>query len=201
MVKFEVPEGATPIEDDGSLRIKGLTTHAELSAAEAENILQALRVHLGRRKNPKRRWFTEDFVRRVHRAMYGEVWTWAGEYRKTQTNVGVQAHMIADEIGKLCGDVWYWDSNPACDIPIPERAVRIHHRLVYIHPFLNGNGRHARLMADVYLHSHGLKLPQWPVDIGQNGEIRKTYIDSLRAADRGDIRPLTDYTKTYMEPV
>lgn len=193
-----MPEDATPIEDAGSLRIKGLTTYTELSVAEAENILKALRVHLGRRKNPKRQWFTEDFVRQVHRDMYGEVWTWAGEYRKTQTNIGVPAYLIVNEIGKLCGDIWYWDSNPACDIPILERAVRIHHRMARIHPFLNGNGRHARLMTDIYLHSHKQKSAQWPVDIGQNGEIRKRYIDALRAADRGDIAPLHEYTKRYL---
>ncbi len=159
-MKFEVPEGATPILDASGLMPEGILTYADLCTAEAENILQAMDIHLKRRKNPGRAWFAEDYIRRVHRDMFKDVWEWAGQYRKAQTNVEIPTHMIREEIAKLCQDVASWNSQKS-PMSVLERAVRLHHRFSWVHPFPNGNGRHARLMSDIYFRSHNHPIPIW----------------------------------------
>lgn len=195
---FRVPFGATPIEDASGLIPDDVLNYADLCAVEAENIFQAVNKHLTRRKNSKRLWFTEEYMRKVHRDMFGSVWDWAGTYRKSDYNLGVQAHKIQEEIGKLCDDIRYWGSQRQSPIPILEQAVRIHHRLSWIHPFPNGNGRHARMMADIYLFSHHQPLPTWPSsDMAKSS--RKRYLESLRKADAGNFKPLIAYTVQYLQ--
>lgn len=196
-MRFKTPEGATPIDDASGLKLKHVTTYADLCSAEAEGILAAHARHLTRRKNPKRSWLTEEFVRRLHRDMFAAVWDWAGTYRVAQTNVGVAPSAIREEIVKLCQDVAYWGRAEA-QMPVLERAARLHHRCVWIHPFPNGNGRHARLLADVYLHSHGEKLPSWPAGLAGSGAARAEYLAALRAADAGDLAPLLALTGRLM---
>lgn len=164
---------------------------AALNAAEAENILQATTKRLRRRNNPKRRWLTDDLIRKVHREMFGEVWEWAGQYRGVELNIGVKPFQIAEEIQKLCGDVEFWDAATKNPLPVLERACRAHHRLAWIHPFRNGNGRHARLISDMYLRAHNLPLPIWPnSEITRDGGARDEYLKALRAGDRHDFAPL-----------
>ncbi|TPW20480.1 MAG: fic [Elusimicrobia bacterium] len=194
MIRFQTPEGATPIDDSSGLKLKHVTTYADLCAAEAEGILAAHALHLTRRKNPKRAWLTEDFIRRLHRDMFGAVWDWAGTYRTAQTNVGVAPASIREEVAKLCQDAVYWNQAEAA-MPVVERAARLHHRCVWIHPFPNGNGRHARLLADIYLRSHGHALPSWPAGLAGAGPARAAYLAALRAADAGDIAPLAAMTE------
>jgi fido (protein-threonine AMPylation protein) len=105
---FDVPEGATPLEDASGLKLPGSPTYADLCAAEAENILGAMNIHLKRRKNPSRIWMTADYICRVHRDMYKEVWEWAGMIRSHQTNIGVSAYLIREELVKLCQDIHFW---------------------------------------------------------------------------------------------
>lgn len=190
MAKFETPEGATPIGDADGLLLP-VTTMGDLSAAESENVLKATTKRLKRRSNPKRRWFTEELLRAVHAEMYGEVWAWAGRYRHVELNIGVAPHRIREEVKKLCDDVWFWDVEAKDPPSVLERACRLHHRLAWIHPFRNGNGRHARLISDMYLHAHGLALPMWPSgDIARKGGERDQYLAALRAADKDDFEPL-----------
>lgn len=195
--RFPTPEGATPIGDAEGLLLPGTSTMADLSAAEAANVLAAAGKRLKRRHNPARRWLTEELVRTLHGEMYGEVWEWAGRYRDVELNIGVPAHRIREEVQKLCDDAWFWDSRPA-DIPVIERACRVHHRLAWIHPFRNGNGRHARLLADIYLRAHGLPLPLWPSDdIARESGVRQSYIAALKAADAQDFEPLTRLVEKF----
>ena len=190
MPKFETPEGATPIDDADGLLLP-VDNMADLSAAESENVLRATTKRLSRRSNPKRQWLTEELIRAVHADMYGEVWEWAGRYRDVELNIGVPHHRIREEIKKLCDDVWFWDSEATAPPTILERACRLHHRLAWIHPFRNGNGRHARLIADMYLHAHELPLPVWPSqDIARTGGVRGEYLSALRSADKDDFTPL-----------
>jgi len=194
-MKFKSPEGATPIDDAEGL-IPSLLTRTELNAFEAENILQAMDKHLKRRKNPKKPWLTDAYIRLVHKDMLGKVWKWAGRYRDTELNIGVPVHQIREEIKKLCDDAAYWDAHQS--MPVLERAVRTHHRLAQIHPFKNGNGRHARLVSDITLYSHGHPLPAWPnPNIGEEGGTRGAYLKALREADHGDFKPLTDFVKQF----
>ncbi len=190
MSKFETPDGATPIDDADGLLVAA-ENMADLSAAESENILKATTKRLGRRNNPKRQWLSEELIRTVHAEMYGDVWEWAGRYRDVELTIGVAHHRIREEIKKLCDDVWFWDSEATNPPAVMERACRLHHRLAWIHPFRNGNGRHARLISDIYLHAHGQPLPNWPSrDIARKSGVRDDYLTALRAADKDDFEPL-----------
>lgn len=197
--QFETPKDATPIEDLSGLLPAVIYTYADLCAAEAENILRGSLSHLKRRKNPRQAWFTEEYLRKVHRDMFDSVWEWAGKYRHTLLNLGVPPERIHEEVHKLCGDVQYWSSVVDQPMSILEQAVRIHHKLAWIHPFPNGNGRHARLMADIYLYSHRHPLPMWPSsDIAKASDVRARYLEAIRAADDGNFTPLMEYTDQYM---
>lgn len=193
---FKIPEGATPLDDLSDLLLDGVFTYSDLCAAEAENILQAMEIHLGHHKNPRRIWFTEAYLRRVHRDMFGKVWKWAGKYRATQKNVGIPAGAISEEVAKLADDVAHWNKS---EMPVLERAVRLHHRLAWIHPFSNGNGRHARLMSDIYLYSHRYSLPIWPEStLSETGNPRSVYLSALHDADRGNFEPLAQFTQSLL---
>lgn len=195
---FLTPEGATPIHDASGLKQEGINTYAQLCDAEAENILKALRKHLARPKKSPTEWFNEKYLAKVHRDMFQEVWDWAGKYRRSTTNIGVKPFLIPVEIVKLCEDVAFWNSH-CNNLPALEQAARIHHRLVLIHPFENGNGRHARLIADMYLHSNGLPYPRWPIDLSKSGNYRTEYIQALKEADRGNYDLLITYTKNHLD--
>lgn len=194
-MKFEVPEGATPIDDAEGL-IPEILTYSDLCAVEAENILEAADRHLSRRRNADAAWLDEAFLRKLHADMYGNVWDWAGRYRLVKLNIGVPITVIPEEIGKLLGDLRYWQTLAPEAMPILERAARLHHRLAWIHPFRNGNGRHARMTADIYLHSQRYALPAWPgEDITAAGEVRRRYLAALKAADKGDFAPLVEFIR------
>lgn len=194
---MNTPEGATPFDADG-LRLPQLRSRQELNAAEAENIFLAHRKYLLRRNNPKRLWLTDTFIRRVHLEMFGRIWDWAGTYRVTELTIGVPAYRIAEEIKKLCEDRLFWDQENY--LPVLERAVRLQARLAWIHPFKNGNGRHARLLMDIFLRSHGERLPEWPhSEMMGEGKPRLDYIAAMKKADEGDMEPLIAFTRKYLK--
>ena len=121
--------------------------------------------------------------------MFNRTWKWAGKFRHSGKNIGIDWPMIPEELQKLCADVRYQLEHKS--FPDDEIAVRMHHRLVSIHPFPNGNGRHARLISDMYLHAHGEPLPIWPSgDIAREGGMRDDYLAALRAGDKNDFVPL-----------
>jgi Fic-DOC domain mobile mystery protein B len=194
-MKFDVPEGATPLdpnEIDGLL-LSHITTRAELDRWEQENIAEA-EVWSFRRKH--RDILTDGFARRLHKRMFGNVWRWAGTYRKTGKNIGIDALQIAIELRILCDNCTAWIEHVV--YPPDEIAVRFHHRLTAIHPFANGNGRHARLMTDILLVHH-LQRPRFPWGGGNlisAGECRQRYIAALRAADKHDYGPLLVFVRS-----
>lgn len=182
---FEEPDGATPLDPDEreGLKLTHITTRAELNEAEQANIEDAL-LWLSRQRNPK--VFTEEFVRQLHIKMLGEVWQWAGTFRTSAKNIGVDWPNISVELRNLLEDAkaWVEHKNPEPS----EIAIRFHHRLVKIHVFPNGNGRHSRIMADAILEKT-FNAP--PIDWGseellENGDHRQRYLASLRAADHHD---------------
>lgn len=185
-LKLEGPEGATPIDAEGLIP-EAIATYGDLCAVEAENILSAAGRHLYRRKNLDAAWLDEPFLRRLHADMFGAVWTWAGTYRRIELNIGVAPYRVPEEIGRLLGDFRHWHALTPGEMPVLERAARLHHRLSWIHPFRNGNGRHARMAADVYLHSQRHPLPDWPAEeLAATNDIRRRYLAALQAADQGD---------------
>lgn len=173
-------------------------TLQEISTAEAENIVAAQRKHLSRPKASVGAWLDESFIRKLHGDMFGEVWEWAGKYKSADQNLGVSKSQVPEAVAKLCGDVRFWEENKTFG-PF-DRAVRIHHRLAQIHPFRNGNGRHARMTSDIYLFSLGHPLPNWPSNLNKDGTRRDEYLKALKAADGGDYGPLLDWTKRLLPP-
>ncbi len=138
----------------------------------------------------------EPFVRQLHKKMFDITWRWAGKYRTTEKNLGVKVWQIQDEVPKLCGDAKYWIEH--CTYPPDEIAVRFHHKLVWIHPFPNGNGRHARLMADL-LAKKVLGRPPFSWGGGpleKAGDTRRRYLDALYEADHYEFGPLLSFARS-----
>ncbi len=191
---FVTPPHATPIEDISDLKLTGITTYAALCNQEAENILVAKGKYFS--EGPKKRIkVSERFLKKVHKDMFGSIWSWAGRYRKSQTNIGIKPYLISVELIKLCDDIKYWEEE---NWNFLEVGAQIHHRLASIHPFENGNGRHARFISDLYLHSNGHLIPKWPIDLSNDAPGRTKYIEALQAGDKGDIHPLISYMENYL---
>lgn len=195
-----VPQGATLGGDTSGLIRIDLTTQAARNAAETESIdeANAKYVFKPRPKQPGSGWLTDKFIRKVHSDMFGSIWEWGGQYRRHNTLPGIEWPRISEEILKLCGDFAYWDKiRPMAPLEI---AAYLHHRLVWIHPFANGNGRHARLITDIFFCSCEHPLPKWPqIHRMPHGDgIRIRYINALKEADEGKYESLMSFMNDYM---
>lgn len=177
------PEGATPIDADeqADLQPEHIHTRSELNLWEQENILEAVRWAERTRKDA----LDESFVRELHRRMFDKTWKWAGKYRRSEKNIGVDWIEIAAEVRNLVDDGRFWFKNDT--FPTDVAALRLHHRLVKIHPFVNGNGRHGRLWCDCILRQFGRAPFVWKnAELDRSGSARLTYIQALRDADDND---------------
>ena len=178
MITFN-KEGETPLDDISGLLIKGITTRAELDVVEADNILEA---YLNYTINPAQVTalnFDTQFLQKLHKEMFYNVWSWAGEFRTTQTSIGIEAVQIRQALYQLIDDLKFWQTSWHYE----ETAVRLHYSLVKIHPFLNGNGRWARLATDIWLLSIGKDVLEWGGNITDEGKSRSEYISALQEAD------------------
>ena len=193
--------GATPADDESGLLQKHLKTRSARDAAELESIARAYDnyVYKARRRFARSDWLSDSFIRETHRQMFGEIWDWAGTYRTQPMNLGVAPKLIHEQVGQLCGDFKFWNS-AQCKMSKLEIAARLQNRLTRIHPFRNGNGRHARLMSDIYLASHRHKFPVWPqIQLITTGhEIRVRYIEAMKAADQEDYRKLIRFMEEHL---
>ena len=193
---FHEPDDATPLEPEERLGLKQswVTHRSDLNDAEQENILKAAAWARGRRQRNKDVLDAES-AKSLHKRMFGDVWDWAGTYRVTERNIGIEAYRVANDTGMMFDDVRYWRDHNT--YPVDEIAVRLHHRLGAIHPFPNGNGRQARLMADLLVERLGGQSFTWGGGaIGDMGELRARYIAALRAADEHDINPLINFARS-----
>lgn len=193
--RFESPEGATPITDYSGLKPKWVHTMKDLNRVEAENIMEAQQKWLRHPVSTPENWFTTKELRKIHQAMFGSVWEWAGNYRESHTSIGIQPGHIPFQLPHFCNEVQSW-SQHAVELTFLEMAARVHHRLVSIHPFENGNGRFSRLVSDRVLLSWRCPYPIWPSQLGENCVERKKYIQSLKHADEGNYTPLIDLMKS-----
>jgi Fic-DOC domain mobile mystery protein B len=189
-IESYVPEGATPLDEDESegLIPEHITTREELNEWEHANIGVAEIWAFARKRADI---LSPDFVRELHNKMFDETWTWAGQYRRTGKNIGVPAYEIPTQVRNACDDAAFWIENRS--YPLPEIAARYHHRLVYVHPFPNGNGRHARLSADILLHNADMRRLRWGGNLERESDARQAYLQALRAADGGNFIPLLSY--------
>jgi Fic-DOC domain mobile mystery protein B len=188
-------DGNTPLSPEKLADlIPNLATKEELNEWERENILRGREWAVGDRTSPTD-MVSDEYVRKLHKKMFDETWKWAGDYRHTEKNIGVSVHEIRERLMALFGDTRYWIENGTY-LP-DEIAVRFHHRLVFIHPFPNGNGRHARLIADIIAMKLGRSAFTWgSANLVKEGEARTTYLEAIRAADDGDIQPLLNFARS-----
>jgi len=190
-------DGQTPLDEEekDGLLITTISTRGELDEFEQQNIEQAVQWTLGRSFKPEL-IFTEAFIRLVHQRMYGDVWAWAGDFRKTNKNLGVDKWQIPTELRYLLDDAGHWHENNT--YPPDEMAIRFKHRIVSIHCFPNGNGRHSRLMADIIIE----KIYKQPVfswgaaNLSSNSDIRVAYLKAIKTADAGDFGLLLAFARS-----
>jgi len=194
-IDLDEQEGQTPLDPDekAGLIPDHLATQSELNDWEQENILRAVR-WLKRARSPA--VLSEGFCRELHRQMFGKTWAWAGTFRLSDKNIGCDWTQVAMRIKDLFDNTRWWIDNAT--FPSDEIGARFHRDLVWIHPFPNGNGRHARMMADALLRSLGRPAFSW----GGGGSLvaandaRSRYLAALRAADQGDHQPLLAFVRS-----
>ena len=190
---FEHPNDATPltIEEQRDLIPAHIAWRRDLNEAEQENIARAQDWALASRRD----LLSEKFVTDLHKRMLGDVWLWAGKFRRSERSLGIPFYEISVALRLLLADTKAWMEFKTW--PPDEIAVRFHHRLVQIHPFPNGNGRHARLMADLFVMKLGEARFSWgSANLQTAGELRGRYIAALQAADNRDIRPLLAFARS-----
>jgi Fic-DOC domain mobile mystery protein B len=193
-MKLEYPPGATPLAPDErkGLLPSSISTQAELNEFEQAAIREAADWALGARQ---RDVLSEAFVRKLHGRMFKGVWSWAGKYRTTNKNIGIDWHQVPAEVVKLCADAAHWIEHRTYEWT--ELGARFHHRLVSIHPFPNGNGRHSRLMTDALLRRHAQPLFTWgKTNLVSPGGARDQYIKALREADERRLGPLVTFVRS-----
>lgn len=192
--------GNTPLDPDEAAGLipRHIRTLGELNEWEQANLLEGRRWM--ERQWPRKDVLTESFLRTLHKRMFDQTWRWAGTFRKTGKNIGVDARDVAVEVNKLLQDTRYWLENATWPT-VDEAAARFHHRLVWIHPFPNGNGRHARFITDALLLKNGAAPFSWGAsqsnaDLEHAGTARDRYLTALRAADTRDFAPLLAFVRS-----
>lgn len=196
-LELDYVKGQTPLDEEeiAGLLIPTIATRGELDEFEQQNIEQAVQWIMGKTFKPDL-IFTEGFIRMLHKRMYLNIWSWAGEFRKTNKNIGVDYWKIASELKILLDDVNYWFKNKT--YPPEEIAIRFKHKIVSIHCFPNGNGRHSRLIADIIIE----KIFKQPVftwgetDLTSEGDERTTYLTAVKAADKGNYSLLLQFARS-----
>ena len=200
MIDPDTPPDSTPLEPEDleALRPKHITTRQELNAAEFENINAAYLKYFSKRPSETKAPFSKDWLFKLHQEMFGQVWKWAGQKRKKDLSIGVPVHEIEPQMVNLTADLKVW--NESKQDPL-ECSARIHHRLVFIHPFPNGNGRWARFAANVYVFQRTGQTIKWPEnELMIKSGFRSEYVSALRRADKGDLTDLAMLHKKLAGP-
>ena len=189
--------GQTPLDEEekDGLLIPTVATRGELDEFEQLNIEQAVQWTLGRSFKPEL-VFTESFIREVHKRMFSDVWDWAGEFRRTNKNIGVDKWQISTNLKYLLDDALYWHKNKI--YPPDEIAIKFKHRLVSIHCFPNGNGRHSRLMADIIIEKiFKQAVFGWgDAMLSGEGKARTAYLKAIKTADKDDYSLLMTFARS-----
>jgi Fic-DOC domain mobile mystery protein B len=196
-VAVNYSEGQTPLDEEEreGLKIKTISTREELDEFEQQNIEEAMAWLIGQDIDVNY-LLTEKFIKELHIKMFGSVWLWAGIFRKTNKNIGVDWQTISVEFKKLFDDCNYWLVNKT--FSEEEIVIRLKHRLVWIHPFPNGNGRESRLLADIMMEKifHKPVFSWGGISLSTTNDTRSDYIKSLKEADKGNYIPLLEFAKS-----
>jgi len=194
---FEHVDGQTPLDENEihGLKIRSVTTKGELDEMEQNNIEEAQLWLFGRRLNYTQ-ILTHEFIMALHKRMYGKVWNWAGEFRKTNKNQGIPFFQIPTELKQLLDDTLFWVVHNTYDPD--EIAIRFKHRLVSIHCFSNGNGRHSRLMADIIIEKvFAQKVFSWGMsDLSAENNVRSNYLEAIKLADQNNYSALLKFARS-----
>jgi Fic-DOC domain mobile mystery protein B len=195
MGEWDDIDDATPFDRSG-LIAKSIHSRSDLFAAEARNIAKATKRYFASRPSRRRAPFTFEWAFRLHKEMFGDVWEWAGERRKWDLNLESPHHRIDSDLYELFKDLEYWQAHGTYSLL--ERAVRLHHGAVKIHPFQNGNGRWARMLGNIFLRQNDHPVTEWPDGtLGRTSVIRAEYIAAVRAADDWDFGPLLGLQRRF----
>ena len=197
-MRIEYPDGATPLDEDYRQDlIPDIQLQAELNEFEQKNIVEAL-MWASHNTRFSKILLSPRGLCELHRRMFDSTWRWAGRYRERETNIGIAWHQIPENMILVCQDAEYWAANQVYDWN--ELVVRFHHRLVKIHPFLNGNGRHARLAANLVLsYNEQPVLPWGGAHLEKKGQARSEYISALQEADRFSYDRLLCFASSKMD--
>ncbi len=192
---LEPIDDETPIDPSGLLD-RTIKTRSQLNQVEAENIRRATVKYLAAQPSARSAPFTYPWAVQVHRELFGDVWTWAGQIRAEDLNLGVPWQNVISQLEGLFLDIGQWQSSDAL---LLEQTVTIHYRAVAIHPFYGGNGRWSRFLANVWLKRHGKQVIEWPeAEVGRSASsIRSEYIAAIKSADRHDFGPLMQLHERY----
>lgn len=195
-LEIDYIEGQTPLDEEEKegLLIPSISTRRELDEFEQQNIEKTIEWTM-KRKFKKENIISEDFVDELHCKMFDDVWKWAGEFRRSNKNIGVDWKQIGISLKQLTDDCLFWIEEKTYSEE--EIAVRYKHKIVMIHCFPNGNGRHSRLMADVIVnHIFGKPVFTWNrANLNQKGEQRNNYLKAIKEADKDNIKLLMKFAR------
>lgn len=199
-MSFDEPiQGQTPIDDVSGLRDRSIRTTGQINVAEAENIRIAVLKYLASKPTKRSAKFDVAWTKKLHKEMFGDVWSWAGVFRDCELNIGSLPYQIETDVYALLGELHQWSGY---GMPMIEQAARLHHGAVKIHPFLNGNGRWSRLLSNIWLKLSGEGVVIWPESsIGAVSTIRSEYLVALKSADQGDYRAFVELHQANQESV
>lgn len=197
MTAWDPVPGETPIDPSGLVSRASVTNRRELAVVEARNINQAVLKYLAARPSRRSAPFDYEWLLKLHEDMFGDVWKWAGTVRTKDLNLGVPHHQVREKLSSLVGDLQGWSG---FGHTIEDQAVWLHHRAVQTHPFLNGNGRWARLLANIWLKLHRVPIVAWPDQVlGESSAVRGEYLAAIQAADRGSYARLSELHFRFLE--
>jgi fido (protein-threonine AMPylation protein) len=188
--------GETPIDPSGlrSPYKKWVKTRRQLAQPEAENIRKATLKYLTGKLTCRKAPFDVAWMLRLHHEMLGDVWQWAGQTRRTGCQFGVDWQQIEMQLYGTVEDLEIWQES----MDLLEQSTNLHFRGVWIHPFQDGNGRWARLLANIWLRLNGEPIVEWPAEVsGIESRIRQEYLDCIRHAIDGEMGPLIKMHKKF----
>jgi len=199
ILNHKYSDGNTPIRpEEAEQLIPRISTMGELNEYEALNILRAREWAFDNRTMTSTDPFEEPYVRELHHRMFDNVWKWAGNYRQTERNIGCDPKEIVQRIPQLLANTRHWLENKT--FSTDEALVRFHHQLTRIHPFANGNGRHARMIADAVVVKYGGAEFTWGAgkDLVAQGDARTRYLAALHTLDanENDVQSLLEFARS-----
>ena len=175
------------------LTIKGKPLKDHLEAKSHKEALDYLYSLVEKGKNNT---VSERFIRSLNQILMQDIdREWAGKYRNSGVIIGGADHKPPEalEIPRLMQNLIAWVGDNNKKIHPVELASILHHKLVFIHPFFDGNGRTSRLTMNIILMHSGFPL----VVILKND--RKRYYSTLSQADKGDYIPFVNFIARAVE--